>query len=91
MRIIKLDAIDSTNTYLKKLSVAGHAEDGLAVVAKLQTQGRGQMGTIWEAQEAKMDAAMARKNAERQSGNAQETKGTTTDDGDDPVSGVILG
>jgi len=53
MRIIKLDAIDSTNTYLKKLSVAGHAEDGLAVVAKLQTQGRGQMGTVWDSQEAK--------------------------------------
>ncbi|MBJ7881293.1 biotin--[acetyl-CoA-carboxylase] ligase [Gelidibacter salicanalis] len=53
MRIIKLDAIDSTNTYLKKLSVAGGAEDGLAVVAKLQTQGRGQMGTVWDSQEAK--------------------------------------
>ncbi|WP_299397336.1 biotin--[acetyl-CoA-carboxylase] ligase [uncultured Gelidibacter sp.] len=53
MRIIKLDAIDSTNTYLKKLSVAGNAEDGLAVVAKFQTNGRGQMGTVWSSQEAK--------------------------------------
>ena len=53
MRIIKLDAIDSTNTYLKKLSVAGNAEDGLAVVAKYQTHGRGQMGTVWNSQEAK--------------------------------------
>ncbi|MEO5790102.1 MAG: biotin--[acetyl-CoA-carboxylase] ligase [Gelidibacter sp.] len=53
MRIIKLDAIDSTNTYLKQLSVAGNAEDGLAVVAKFQTHGRGQMGTVWDSQEAK--------------------------------------
>ena len=53
MRIIKLDATDSTNTYLKAMSVAGHAEDGLTVVAKLQTNGRGQMGTVWDAQEAK--------------------------------------
>lgn len=53
MRIIKLDAIDSTNTYLKKLSVAGVTEDGLTVVAKDQTQGRGQMGTVWSSQQAK--------------------------------------
>ena len=53
MRIIKLDAIDSTNTYLKALSMSGNADDGLAVVAKLQTNGRGQMGTVWNAQEAK--------------------------------------
>ncbi|MBA6153759.1 biotin--[acetyl-CoA-carboxylase] ligase [Gelidibacter maritimus] len=53
MRIIKLDAIDSTNTYLKSLSGAGKAEDGLTVVARLQTNGRGQMGTVWSSQEAK--------------------------------------
>lgn len=53
MRIIKLDAIDSTNTYLKKMSMTGGAEDGLAVVAKFQTNGRGQMGTVWSSQEAK--------------------------------------
>ncbi|MGC1633385.1 MAG: biotin--[acetyl-CoA-carboxylase] ligase [Gelidibacter sp.] len=53
MRIIKLDAIDSTNTYLKQLSIDGNAEDGLAAVAKFQTHGRGQMGTVWDSQEAK--------------------------------------
>lgn len=53
MRIIKLDAIDSTNAYLKKVSVGNTAEDGLAVVAKYQTHGRGQMGTTWNSQEAK--------------------------------------
>lgn len=53
MRIIKLNAIDSTNSYLKKISLAAGAEDGLAVVAKFQTNGRGQMGTIWNSQESK--------------------------------------
>ncbi|OBX22748.1 BirA family biotin operon repressor/biotin-[acetyl-CoA-carboxylase] ligase [Gelidibacter algens] len=53
MRIIKLNAIDSTNTYLKKMGVAGVADDGLTVVAKFQTNGRGQMGTTWNSQEAK--------------------------------------
>ncbi|HUH28002.1 biotin--[acetyl-CoA-carboxylase] ligase [Gelidibacter sp.] len=53
MRIIKLDAIDSTNTYLKTLSGGGNAEDGLAVVTDFQTNGRGQMGTVWSSQEAK--------------------------------------
>lgn len=53
MRIIKLDAIDSTNSYLKTLSAAGNAEDGLAIVTNFQTNGRGQMGTVWSSQEAK--------------------------------------
>lgn len=53
MHIIKLDAIGSTNTYLKQLSVAGKVEDGLAVVARFQTDGRGQMGTTWSSQDAK--------------------------------------
>lgn len=53
MHIIKLDAIDSTNTYLKELSVSGDVQDGLAVVAKFQTNGRGQMGTVWSSQDAK--------------------------------------
>ncbi|WP_027126069.1 biotin--[acetyl-CoA-carboxylase] ligase [Gelidibacter mesophilus] len=53
MRIIKLDAIDSTNTYLKKLAATSSVEDGLTVAAKFQTQGRGQMGTVWDSQEAK--------------------------------------
>lgn len=53
MRIIKLDAIDSTNTYLKELIGRGEAEDGLTVVTSFQTNGRGQMGTQWNSQKAK--------------------------------------
>lgn len=53
MRIIKLDATDSTNAYIKRLSGGNAAEDGLTVVAKYQTHGRGQRGTTWNSQEAK--------------------------------------
>lgn len=53
MRIIKLDAIDSTNTYLRQLSAIEPLQDGTVVVAKHQLKGRGQMGSIWNSQEAK--------------------------------------
>lgn len=47
MNLIKLDAIDSTNTYLKNLSTKVELEDYTVVVANTQTDGRGQMGTNW--------------------------------------------
>ncbi|WP_066221089.1 biotin--[acetyl-CoA-carboxylase] ligase [Formosa haliotis] len=53
MRIIKLDAIDSTNTFLKQLSTCELLEDYTVVVAKEQTMGRGQIGTVWESEPAK--------------------------------------
>lgn len=53
MRIIKLDAIDSTNSYLRQLSVAEAIEDFTVVVANHQTNGRGQMGTQWSSQASK--------------------------------------
>ncbi|MDW5287723.1 biotin--[acetyl-CoA-carboxylase] ligase [Formosa sp. PL04] len=53
MRIIKLDAIDSTNTYLKQLSTCELLQDFTVVVAKQQTMGRGQMGTVWESEASK--------------------------------------
>ncbi|AUC82144.1 biotin--[acetyl-CoA-carboxylase] ligase [Lacinutrix sp. Bg11-31] len=49
MRIIKLDAIDSTNTFLKEISSVETLEDFTVVVAKQQTKGRGQMGKQWQA------------------------------------------
>ena len=54
--------------------------------------GRGMINPNWEAQEAKMDAAMAKKNAERQAANAQNQTqaGTGNGSGDEPVSGVII-
>lgn len=47
MIIIKLDAIDSTNTYLKELSQKETLENFTVVSAKSQTNGKGQMGSKW--------------------------------------------
>lgn len=53
MRIIKLDAIDSTNSFLRDLSAKEVLEDYTAVVTNFQTHGRGQMGTTWLSQQSK--------------------------------------
>lgn len=47
MNIIKLDAIESTNLYLKKLAVEKEVESYTVVSAKFQSAGRGQMGATW--------------------------------------------
>jgi BirA family biotin operon repressor/biotin-[acetyl-CoA-carboxylase] ligase len=53
MHIIKLDATDSTNLYLKNLMLSSLLEDLTVVVAKAQTRGRGQMGTKWDTKPGK--------------------------------------
>ncbi len=53
MYIIKLDAIDSTNTYLKAMTSVSLPKDYTVVVAEYQTKGRGQMGTLWKAEMGK--------------------------------------
>jgi len=53
MYIIKLDAIDSTNSYLKGLCVKKTPKDFTIVISESQTQGRGQMGTQWQAESTK--------------------------------------
>jgi BirA family biotin operon repressor/biotin-[acetyl-CoA-carboxylase] ligase len=53
MRIIKLNAIDSTNSFLRQLSAEESVEDFTVVITEHQTSGRGQMGTYWESQNAK--------------------------------------
>ena len=53
MRIIKLSAIDSTNTFLRQLSATEDLEDYTVIVAQSQTNGRGQMGTTWSSQDSK--------------------------------------
>ena len=47
MKIIKLDAIDSTNSYLKKLLNKEILDDLTVVVSKHQTQGKGRNGNVW--------------------------------------------
>lgn len=47
MNLIKLNAIDSTNSYLKKLARKTCVEDQTVVVAENQISGRGQIGNGW--------------------------------------------
>ena len=47
MLLIKLDATDSTNAYLKDLLVAENPPDGTVVQAIWQQKGRGQFGRTW--------------------------------------------
>ncbi len=47
MQIIKVDAIGSTNTFLRDLVRDKMPKEAICVVANYQSQGRGQMGTQW--------------------------------------------
>lgn len=53
MTIIKLDAIDSTNDYLKQLSKEKVLENYTVVMANEQTGGKGQMGAKWHSEHGK--------------------------------------
>ena len=53
MSIIKLNAIDSTNDFLKDLIRNQLVENFTTVVANSQTKGRGQMGTQWQSEDGK--------------------------------------
>ncbi|MGC1203436.1 MAG: biotin--[acetyl-CoA-carboxylase] ligase [Flavobacteriaceae bacterium] len=53
MPIIKLDATDSTNSYMRRLISEQDVGDYTIVMAKKQTQGRGQMGTVWDSDKGK--------------------------------------
>ncbi len=48
MNIIKLNAIDSTNSYLIRLGKKERLKDPTIVVAEEQLQGRGQLGASWQ-------------------------------------------
>ncbi|WP_310992620.1 biotin--[acetyl-CoA-carboxylase] ligase [Aequorivita marina] len=47
MNIIKLNATDSTNTYLKELAKETQLPDETVAITNHQTSGRGQMGNVW--------------------------------------------
>lgn len=53
MQIIKLDATESTNLYLKNLISNVHLDDYAAVISQFQTNGRGQFGTKWDSDAGK--------------------------------------
>lgn len=53
MKLIKLDAIDSTNDFLKALSSQDELENFTVVTAENQTKGKGQMGSKWQSESGK--------------------------------------
>lgn len=53
MNIIKLDAIPSTNDFLKEKLSKQYLENLTVVVAENQTDGKGQMGSVWEVESGK--------------------------------------
>jgi BirA family transcriptional regulator, biotin operon repressor / biotin---[acetyl-CoA-carboxylase] ligase len=53
MKLIKLDAIDSTNEFLKGLSNTQDLENFTVVAAENQTKGKGQMGAVWTSESGK--------------------------------------
>ena len=53
MKLIKLDAIDSTNDFLKALSSQDELDNFTVVTAENQTKGKGQMGAKWESESGK--------------------------------------
>jgi BirA family biotin operon repressor/biotin-[acetyl-CoA-carboxylase] ligase len=53
MQLIKLDAIDSTNEFLKGLSSNLLLENFTVVTAENQTKGKGQMGSVWDSEPSK--------------------------------------
>lgn len=62
MQIIKLDATQSTNTYLKDLSFNKVLEDFTVISTSNQTSGRGQMSAKWESEPYKNLAFSVLKN-----------------------------
>jgi BirA family biotin operon repressor/biotin-[acetyl-CoA-carboxylase] ligase len=53
MRLVKLDAIDSTNNFLKGLASKESLENFTTIWAQSQTHGRGQMGSMWVSEAGK--------------------------------------
>ena len=53
MHIIKLDAIDSTNDYLRKLILEKKPTTPTVVMSQYQKKGKGQRGQVWTSQAGK--------------------------------------
>ena len=53
MNIIKLSAIESTNSFLKDLIINQYVENFTIVCAENQTKGKGQVGAVWDSEAGK--------------------------------------
>lgn len=52
-RIIKLDSVGSTNTYMAEIADHGNLPEGSVVIARAQTEGRGLDQNTWESEAGK--------------------------------------
>ena len=69
--IIKLNAIDSTNAFLKRLNQEKNLKDYTVVTADKQSEGRGQRGAIWQSEPYKNLIMSVFKRSLQLNGNAQ--------------------
>jgi len=53
MNIVKVDATESTNSFLKEISLQNRLENYTVVITDKQTNGRGQMHAVWQSEEGK--------------------------------------
>ncbi len=53
IKIIFLNEVESTNNYANSLILSDAAEEGTVVLARYQTQGKGQQGNHWESEAGK--------------------------------------
>jgi BirA family biotin operon repressor/biotin-[acetyl-CoA-carboxylase] ligase len=53
MHLIKVNAINSTNSFAREMFRENPAVPATCIVAKKQLQGRGQRGTVWNSEEGK--------------------------------------
>lgn len=53
MHIVKVDATESTNTFLKEMCRKKHLENFTVVITDEQTKGRGQMHASWQSEKGK--------------------------------------
>jgi BirA family biotin operon repressor/biotin-[acetyl-CoA-carboxylase] ligase len=53
LKIIKLSAIDSTNSFLKEMASSSTVENFTVVVTENQIKGRGQQGSAWDSEVGK--------------------------------------
>lgn len=53
MKVIKLDAVDSTNEFMKRLISQQNVVDLTIITAENQTNGKGQMGAKWSSETGK--------------------------------------
>ena len=53
MNVIKLNATESTNSFLKELLLTQNVDNFTVVITEYQTKGKGQVGAVWDSESGK--------------------------------------